>query len=319
MRFIFKVATVSALGSGESTLFWTDNWLQGASIRSLAPFAAVPKRRLNVAVVEALLERAWVHHITGPHTMRLLTEFINLWNMSERVQLQPGVPDTFAWRLMEDQQYSASSSYGAMFVGSSRPLGAKRIWNTSALPRVKFFFRIIMHGRCWTAHRRFRRGLQDNDTCIICEQATETMDHIILGGVFSREVWASCLRRYRLHELVVVQEANTMQWWTSSRKRLSKTVRRGFDSLFFLIGWSLWMERNARIFSRIAASPAQLSSPLTPRLLCGARRVIGTWECLSRCGVRSEDAMRLCRKIIYCIIIISCEKGVVCAVGSSDL
>jgi hypothetical protein len=150
--------------------------------------------------------------------MRLLTEFINLWNIVEQVQLSPDKPDTFTWRLIADNRYFASSAYGAMFIGSSRPLGAKLIWKTSAPPRVKSFFWLVMHGRCWTAHRRHRHGLQESDTYIICDQAVETMDHIILGCVFNREVWASCLRRFLLHDLVVVQQVDIMLWWMSSRK-----------------------------------------------------------------------------------------------------
>jgi hypothetical protein len=72
--------------------------------------------------------------------MRLLTEFISLCNMLEQVHLLPGVPDTFAWRLTADQQYSASSAYRAMFIGCSRLLGARQLWKTSAPPQVKFFF-----------------------------------------------------------------------------------------------------------------------------------------------------------------------------------
>jgi hypothetical protein len=49
-----------------------------------------------------------------------------------------------------------------------------------------------------------------------------------------------------------------MVWWTNSRKRLPKEIRRGFDSLFFLVGWLLRKERNARTFNRVASSPAQL-------------------------------------------------------------
>jgi hypothetical protein len=180
-------------------------------------FAAVPKRRRGVTVAEALHGWAWVHHITGPRTMRLLTEFIGLCNTLEQVQLSPGVPDTFAWRLTADQQYSASSAYGAMFVGCSRPLGAWQLWKISAPPRVKLFFWLVMHGRCWTAHRRWRHGLQESSSCIICDQAEETMDHIILGCVFSREVWSSCLRGFRLQYLVLIQEGDIMLWWTDSR------------------------------------------------------------------------------------------------------
>jgi len=47
-------------------------------------------------------------------------------------------------------------------------------------PRVKFFWWLVMHGRCWTADRRFRHGLQDSNTCIFCDQAPETLDHLLL-------------------------------------------------------------------------------------------------------------------------------------------
>lgn len=64
----FATATVSTLGNRETTLFWTDNWIQGSSIRCLAPtvFTVVPRRRRSASVTEALNGRAWVHHTTGP-------------------------------------------------------------------------------------------------------------------------------------------------------------------------------------------------------------------------------------------------------------
>ena len=125
----FRAATVSNLGNGESMLFWTYNWLQGSNIRCLAPavFTPVPKSKRGVTMAEALHGRTWVHHVTGPHTMRLLMEFIGLCNTLEQVQLSPVVLDTYAWRLMAGQQYSVSSAYGAMFVGCSKPLGARQL------------------------------------------------------------------------------------------------------------------------------------------------------------------------------------------------
>lgn len=94
---VFQAATTSSLGNGETTLFWTDNWIDGSSIRVLTPtvFAAVPKRRRSTSVADALNNRAWVHQIAGPRTMRLLTEFMDLWGIVEQVQLTPGVPNTF--------------------------------------------------------------------------------------------------------------------------------------------------------------------------------------------------------------------------------
>jgi hypothetical protein len=80
----FQAATVSMLGNGEMTLFWMDNWIKGSNISCLAPMVfRCPKASTLHHVAEALQERAWVHQIVRPRTMRLLTEFISLWAIVE--------------------------------------------------------------------------------------------------------------------------------------------------------------------------------------------------------------------------------------------
>ena len=237
---LFQAATVFRLGNGRSTFFWTDRWLNGSSVQMLAPtvFRSVNARKKKSTVEEALQNFAWVRHIQGPTTLQLLVEFAQLCDVLEQVQLS-SEPDTFVWRFSGDGAYSAASAYGAMFLGSAALLGAKEIWKTAAPPRVRFFFWLTMHGRCWTGDRRFRHGLQDSNACVSCDQAPETMDHILLGCVFSRQVWVICLARVHLQDFVTVVEDQAMLWWLTNRKRIPKALRRGFDSLFFLVGWSL--------------------------------------------------------------------------------
>jgi hypothetical protein len=93
----------------------------------------------------------------------------------------------------------------------------------------------------------------------MCDQGTESMDHILLGYCFSREVWHFWIRKLHLQDAVSIAEEPALQWWLRDRKRVPKPVRRGFDSLFFLIGWTLWKERNARTFNRTATSATQLA------------------------------------------------------------
>jgi hypothetical protein len=257
---VFQAATASALGDGASTMFWTDSWLDGTSIRTCAPavFAAVPRRHRATTVADALHERAWARQVTGPRTMRLIVQFLELWERLELVVLTPGVPDTFVWRLNSDGAYSSASAYGAMFSGSTVPIGAAQIWKTAAPPRVRFFFWLVLHDHCWNASRRHRHGLQDNATCIMCQQMDESMAHILLGCVVTREVWARCLRWLLLDGFVQVHETNPMTWWIDARKRIPKPLRRGFDSVFMLIGWIMWKERNARTFDRQSATTLQL-------------------------------------------------------------
>ncbi|RLN23390.1 hypothetical protein C2845_PM07G26090 [Panicum miliaceum] len=47
-------------------------------------------------------------------------------------------------------------------------------------------------------------------------------------------------------------------WWARLRAFLPPTKRKGFDSLFSLIAWELWKERNARVFHNAAAPVPQL-------------------------------------------------------------
>ena len=74
------------------------------------------------------------------------------------------------------------------------------------------------------------------------------MHHIIIGCAYSREVWHFILDRLHLTDVIPVQEEDVLAWWLRNRKLLQKHVWKGFDSLFFLISWKLWKERNAGTF-----------------------------------------------------------------------
>ena len=257
---LFQAATVFTVGDGRSTLFWTDRWLQGSCLQDIAPtvFAAVTSRKRRATVAEAIIDDAWVQHITTPTTVQLLIEFGKLCDLIEGVQLTPN-PDTITWKFSEDQAYSAASAYGAMFLGCSTPLGARQIWKTGAPPRVRFFFWLVMHDRCWTAERRFRHGLQHSSTCVLCDQEVETMDHILLGCSFSRVVWHIWLCKLHLQDSIVPSQEPALHWWLKNRKLIPKQQRRGFDSFFFLIGWALWKERNAKTFNSSITTAQQLA------------------------------------------------------------
>jgi len=255
---LFDAATVLQLGDGKATYFWTDRWIQGAASSRLRPTFSLPFGRARGGAWLRMRYLVMLGFATyGPITRQLLIEFNKICDLLRHIQLSD-TPDTFCWRLSGDGTYSAASAYGAMFIGSSMPVGAKEIWKTAAPPRVRFFFWLVLHRRCWTAERRFRHGLQSSATCVMCDQLPETIDHILLGCCFSKQVWHLCLNRFCLQQFVTVNEEHVMSWWIQNRKGVPKVLRRGFDSLFFLVGWTLWKERNARTFDVVASSPSQL-------------------------------------------------------------
>jgi hypothetical protein len=78
-------------------------------------------------------------------------------------------------------------------------------------------------------------GLQDDNTCALCPQASETPAHLLLSCVYSRELWFLVLRRLGLLRVLPPADAEDfVDWWLPTRKRLLKRLRKHFDTLMLL-------------------------------------------------------------------------------------
>jgi hypothetical protein len=102
------------------------------------------------------------------------------------------------------------------------------------------------------------QAVQHKNTCTAATQRKQLLDHLLLQCPFARELWTRCLRIFHLQHRVKVLEGAVLDWRISSRKHIPEGVRKGFDSLFFLVGWLIWKERNARTFNGVSKSPAIL-------------------------------------------------------------
>lgn len=203
-------------------------------------------------VKDGLFQNRWARDIVGAPTTQVLCQYLAVWHLLRSVQLNPLQADRFVWRWSADGKYSASSAYRAFFVGSTSLLDAKELWRTKAPPKVKFFFWLALHGRLWTAARRKRHGLQDDDVCIMCGQEAESADHLFLGCVVTRELWYRLLMPAGLSALAPAGVERLAVWWLRQRLLLQSDARPPFDSFILLVTWCTWKERNSRTFQRTA-------------------------------------------------------------------
>jgi hypothetical protein len=187
----------------------------------------------------------------------VIYEYVILWEKLESVVLRPHVGDRFIWKWTPDGVYSASSAYCPFFLGMSSLLGAKELWKASAPPMVKFLFWLALHARIWTAHHRMRHGLQDSAECALCGQEDETVDHLLVGCVFTRDLWFRLLWPRGWEPLLPSLGCRLSAWWMNSRSLLPANLRMSFDSMLLLVSWQVWKERNARVFNRTACSVEQ--------------------------------------------------------------
>lgn len=126
---------------------------------------------------------------------------------------------------------------------------AKELWRVKAPPKIKIFFWLALHRRIWTAERRKRHGFQENDDCALCGQAPESVEHLFLGCVFTRQIWFNLLAPVGLAAFVPSSDKRLGTWWLHQRSRIVCQAAPVFDCLLLLIYWCVWKERNKRIFN----------------------------------------------------------------------
>lgn len=143
--------------------------------------------------------------------------------------------DKVIWKWTEDQCFSTLSTYRAFFIDKYEILGAKILWKMRAPGKCKFFVWLALHGHCWTAARRKRHNLQDDDSCILCGQEPKTINHLVVNCSYTKEVWHSLLSQVNWQALTPsASDRSLAGWWTSSRKHVDKVVRKSFDSMVIL-------------------------------------------------------------------------------------
>jgi hypothetical protein len=260
VRAFFAVAIYSEVGDGTKTLFWTDRWLHGHCIVDLAPrlLATIPKRMPKQRTVkDALANQTWISDIKGARTVGVMVDYLHLCDILADVLLQPDVEDRHIWRFSSDGQYSAKTAYKGFFVGTISFEPWERIWKTWAPSKCRFFVWLVAHNRCWTADRLARRGLPHPERCPLCDQAMETIDHLLVLCVFAREFW------FRLFSQIGLQvyspqptEISFHNWWERVSNAASEVLRKGINSLIILGAWTLWTYRNRCVFDGATPSVA---------------------------------------------------------------
>lgn len=86
----------------------------------------------------------------------------------------------------------------------------------------------------------------------MCDQEALTIDHLLCVCLVSREIWFHVCQAIGLQ--LPVTARSTKSWWRSLRRASSADKCRGMDSLFALVSWEIWKERNAWCF-RNATNP----------------------------------------------------------------
>ena len=108
---------------------------------------------------------------------------------------------------------------------------------------------LVIHEKCLTNDNLQRRGWPNLGCCSLCNHPGESCKHLFVDCPFSTEVWAR-FRTWSGIQFPIPSAAmsSSQDWWLTTRKLISKPLRRDFDTVTILVHWCIWKERNVRIF-----------------------------------------------------------------------
>jgi hypothetical protein len=90
---------------------------------------------------------------------------------------------------------------------------------------------------------------------VLCSQGTETIQHLLLAGIFSTEFWFLLLCQAGMQRFTPPpNELELADWWTRCWKQVQKDHHKGFDAMVVLGCWMLWLGRNAQVVNRTIAT-----------------------------------------------------------------
>ena len=193
-----------------------------------------------------------------------LTSIHMCWGESDDIQTRPKLFNSTHLANGAWPSYSVSLVYRARFFGSVPllVLGTKQLWKVSAPPRWSISFGF--HCRIGAVQQNDVEwhNLQDDDRCALCDQGSETMDHIMIGCVFSQEsVGWLCWGAWTLVTYPLGSGAHV--WNGGGCRPVSSCFANSGKVSIIWPCWfhgQFWKERNNRTFNGVASSWWVLSS-----------------------------------------------------------
>ena len=284
---LFKIS----IGNGKNTLFWHHPWLEGMPIIFKHELQGIRIRRdFNNAKVGEVKEGTW------DSILRRNSEGTRILNVINQITFADQ-EDKHEW-LVETKGKFCSNAVWQVFRQRGQEVGwANLVWSTKIIPRHQFILWLTFWERLSTRDRISKFMSIDDSKCLLCSMEDESIAHIFGNCSYAAPIW---------RRLAAALKINTWPTNWEGICSLALTKAKGnsftinvFKCYFGSIIYQIWMERNARIYSRVRRNEIQ-----TWREICfDSNSLINTWRRIPDCvenrdlgcrlGINVDEVMKL--------------------------
>ncbi|XP_010425707.1 PREDICTED: uncharacterized protein LOC104710752 [Camelina sativa] len=273
LRPTAKTFLSCSLGNGKSCSFWYDTW---TPFGDLITFLGADEHQriglpLDSTVAQAHTGIGW--RIRGARTQNMELLLIHLTETT----LSENVKDIYLWAKPNgdpQDRFGFSDTWNMCRLSAQQVHWHNQVWFTGSIPKHSFIMWLCCLDRMPTLSRLRNWGIVEDDTCHLCEIYFETKDHLFLTCPYSFDLWRWCLRRLQMPFIDFNTWESFLLWLKSPSNEEKMTPIKLIAAQAVI--YSIWHERNARIFTGIRTPVEGLFAQLDRRIrnTCSARHCI---------------------------------------------
>lgn len=120
------------------------------------------------------------------------------------------------------------------------------MWYNGVPFRIQFFMWTVVMGKISPMDNLQRKGFILPSICLLCYQEVESVSHLLLHCLFSREIWGGIMRDFGISLVFPMDLMALLTGWRITA--LSALGRRFWRLVPTAVCWAIWSERNSRVF-----------------------------------------------------------------------
>lgn len=260
-------------GNGEGTLFWHHPWVTEFPLKIRFPklFALSALPLASVAAMGLWIDRVWTWNPPWSRELGVhdIIEWNSLLSLLKQVCLSPNSSDEMMWSPHKSGTFSVKSFYEELAKKKNESilnLVSKRIWKNLVPHRIEIFFWLALLEKINTKSKLALINIipQSENVCPLCGCSTEEVDHLLIHCPFSQKLWAWWSELWNIRWVwPKTLELAFYQWYHPEKNNFFRKI---WIASFIVIFWSIWKERNNRIFSNTKASISELQNLILLRI-----------------------------------------------------
>ncbi|GKV35771.1 hypothetical protein SLEP1_g43991 [Rubroshorea leprosula] len=189
-------------------------------------------------------------------------EAAELQQKIDSMRIYKDIPDTWKWEHSKEGNYSTKSAY-KLLTNELNGLDAapihKRVWNLIIPSKISAFNWQLLQDRIPTKSNLQRKGITtelDDGTCALCEEEVEDSNHLFLRCKVAKWLWKACGKWWGTSVNLGNYCWKTFEQFGAWAKE--KRVKEGWDCIWNVVVWTIWLARNQKIFRETDINKSKL-------------------------------------------------------------